>query len=124
MFTHFVLGSNDIRRSRMFYDATIAALGHEVSAAPDLQRLIYANNEGTLIIGTPANGEPASAANGATLGFAAKRDADVDAWHAAGMANGGANEGEPGNRIYSPGNSYGAYLRDPDGNKLCCFNLR
>ncbi|HKX35157.1 MAG TPA: VOC family protein, partial [Rhizorhapis sp.] len=71
--------------------------------------------------GKPANGEPASFANGGTIGFAAPDKDAVDAFHAAGIANGGTCEGEPGLRPQAPGRAYGAYLRDPDGNKICAF---
>jgi catechol 2,3-dioxygenase-like lactoylglutathione lyase family enzyme len=123
MFTHFMLGTNDAEKARQFYDATMQALGHKPSQMPaGADRHFYGGfGAGALGIGKPANGEPASFANGGTVGLAAKDKDAVDSWHAAGIANGGTDEGAPGPRPNAPGNSYGAYLRDPDGNKLCAF---
>ncbi len=121
MFTHMFLGSNDMDRSRAFYQAALAPLGRSNVMPADAPRVIFPSDEGSLIIGPPANGEPANASNGFTLGFKAADAAAVDAFHAAGLANGGSDEGAPGHRPNAPGNSYGAYLRDPDGHKLCAF---
>ena len=121
MFTHVMLGSNDLERSRRFYDATLGAIGHAASQSPPgADRHIYSRDSGTLVVGKPRNGEAATHANGGTVGFRAKDQAEVDAWHAAGLANGGSDEGAPGVRPMA-GARYGAYLRDPDGHKLCCF---
>ena len=123
MFTHVVLGSSDPERSRKFYDATMQALGHQPSQMPEgSARHFYGGfGSGALGVGTPANGEPASKANGGTIGLAAQSQEQVDTWHAAGLANGGSCEGPPGTRQNGAGKPYGAYLRDPDGNKLCAF---
>ncbi|WP_404711321.1 VOC family protein [Sphingomonas sp. MMS24-J13] len=123
MFTHAFLGSNDVEKSRKFYDATMAALGHSNFFPPESGKLGYNSGHGTFIVGAPLNGEAATFANGGTLGFAASSDEQVDAWHAAGVANGGTCDGGPGPRAAAPGNPRGAYLRDPDGNKICCFNM-
>ena len=72
----------------------------------------------------PGNGEAATVSNGATLGLAASSDEAVSKWHAAGLAAGGTCDGPPGPRERAPNNSVGAYLRDPDGNKICAFNMR
>jgi catechol 2,3-dioxygenase-like lactoylglutathione lyase family enzyme len=120
MFTHVMVGSSDVERSRAFYDPVMQALGHDAGQF-DGKRLFYGGfgKGGAFGVGAPMNGEPASFGNGTMAGFAA-RDVDaVHAWHAAGLANGGTCEGEPGPRGL-PG-SYGAYLRDPDGNKLSAF---
>ena len=123
MFTHVFLGSNDIEKSRQFYDATMPVLGYRNVAPPEAGRLIYTGPTGTFIVAPPYNGEPASAANGHTLGFQAADDATVDAWHEAGLAAGGIDEGAPGPRSAALNNERGAYLRDPDGNNVCAFNM-
>lgn len=123
MFTHAFLGSNDVEKSRGFYDAIMSTLGYKNVVPPEAGRMVYAGPQGNLIVGPPRNGDPATVANGATLGFAAPDNATVDAWHAAGVAAGGTCDGAPGPRANAPGNAHGAYLRDPDGNKICCFNM-
>ena len=116
MFTHIMIGSNDLERARAFYDATFAALGGEPGKRDARGRLIYKHGGGRLMITTPIDGEPATAANGGTIGLAASRPADVLAWHEAGTAHGGtAIESPPAER---PNGAFVAYLRDPDGNKL------
>jgi catechol 2,3-dioxygenase-like lactoylglutathione lyase family enzyme len=121
MFTHAFLGTNSVEASRKFYNAVMAALGHDHAVElPD--RTIYPTETGTaFIVAAPLNGAAHTVSNGHTLGFAAKDYAAVDAFHAAGVANGGSDEGAPGFRESSPGNQYGAYLRDPDGNKICAY---
>ena len=123
MFTHAFLGSNDVERSRTFYDAIMGVLGIRNVMPADAPSMAYNNGKGTLVVGKPYNGEPATYANGGTLGLSAGDDAEVDAWHAAGLAAGGTDDGAPGPRERAPGGARGAYLRDPDGNKLCCFNM-
>ncbi len=119
MFNHLFVGTNDIDASRTFYDATMGVLGHHAFPLP--HGTGYAGEGGTFIIAKPANGEAATCMNGITIGFAARSYDQVDAWHAAGLANGGADLGAPGFRAQSPGNMYGAYLSDPDGHKICVF---
>ena len=119
MFTHCFLGTNDTERSRKFYDPVMSTLG--LQGAPLPIGTGYFGLEGGFIVATPANGEPHTVSNGHTLGFKAANHAAVDAFHAAGVANGGSCEGPPGIRPNSPGQMYGAYLRDPDGNKICAF---
>ena len=118
MFTHIMVGANDIEKARAFYNSALGALGVAPATGP---RLFYMKDGGAFGVGNPRNGEPASFANGGTVGFAAQSPAEVDAFYAAGMANGGSCDGAPGPRPNAPGNSYGAYLRDPDGNKICSF---
>ena len=124
MFTHVFLGSNDIEKSRKFYDATMAVLGYVNVVPPEAGRLVYAGSTGTFIVAPPYNGEAATNANGHTLGFAAADDDVVVKWHEAGLAAGGTCDGKPGPRATAPNQSHGAYLRDPDGNKICAFHMR
>ncbi|MGE4430403.1 MAG: VOC family protein [Sphingobium sp.] len=119
MFTHVYFGSNDIEKSKKFYDAALGALGY--AAVPYPNGAAYPSASGAVIIAPPADGRPATFGNGHTLGFSAKSYAEVDAFHADGVAAGGTSEGAPGFRPNSPGNMYGAYLRDPDGNKICAY---
>jgi catechol 2,3-dioxygenase-like lactoylglutathione lyase family enzyme len=121
MFTHVFVGANDLEASRRFYDPVLGALGHENAAPEDEARCVYRSDTGAFIVARPADGAPARPANGATLGFKAATSAEVDAFHAAGMANGGTDEGAPGPRFLP--HSYGAYLRDPAGNKICAFSF-
>jgi len=121
MFSHVMLGSNDIQRSKKFYDATFAAFGGPAGIIDPKGRLVYMHNGGIFILTPPINGEPACGANGGTVGFAMVPE-QADAWYAAGVANGGtACEDPPGPREGSP--YYLAYLRDPDGNKLCALHV-
>ena len=124
MFTHAFLGSTDIERSRKFYDATMKELGYQNVVPPEAGMLVYSGPTGTLVVGKPYDGQPASVSNGATLGLAAADDETVTRWHEAGKAAGGTCDGPPGPRERAPNNSVGAYLRDPDGNKICAFHMR
>jgi catechol 2,3-dioxygenase-like lactoylglutathione lyase family enzyme len=116
------LGANDLAKSSAFYDATFAALGMtDVRVPMDIPAAMYSLPGGIMVVlGAPRDGQPASHGNGDTFGFSAADTATVDAWHAAGLANGGTCEGEPGVRE-AAGGRYGAYLRDPDGHKLCAY---
>ncbi len=122
MYSHMMVGSNDIGRSKTFYDATFTAIGGKEGITDDKGRLVYMHNGGVFIVTPPINGEPATAGNGCTIGFAMSPE-QADAWHAAGAANGGtAIEDAPGVRTGGMGSLYLAYLRDPDGNKLCALH--
>lgn len=119
MFSHVMVGTNDLHRSRRFYDALMVALG-VAPAKMDGHRFYYLTPTGIFSVSKPIDGRPATAANGGTIGFAAPSPAVVDAWHAAGVAAGGAScEDPPGPRESAVGEIYVAYLRDPDGNKVC-----
>ncbi|MXP40478.1 VOC family protein [Altererythrobacter soli] len=120
MFTHIVIGCNEPEKSIAFYDATFAALG--IPGNRMGERAYYGSyGSGFFSVGRPADGGPATHANGGTIGLAAPEPAAVDAWHQAGLANGGSDEGAPGRRDMPDAKLYGAYLRDPVGNKLCAF---
>lgn len=122
MFSHIMVGSDDIERSKKFYDAVFAAMGGKPGRQDDKGRLMYFNKGGIFMVSRPIDGEPASHANGGTIGFTVGSAAEADAWHAAGAANGGAEiEEPPGIRKGAAGEMYLAYLRDPDGNKLCAM---
>lgn len=124
MFSHVMLGANDLQASKDFYDAIIATLGHEPKVVEDNEnRRFYFTRTGTFAITKPIDGEPATHGNGSTIGFAADSPEMVDAWHAAGIANGGTTcEEPPGLRETTLSNLYLAYLRDPSGNKICAMH--
>ena len=122
MYSHMTVGTNDIDRSKQFYDATFQAMGGKPGIQDDKGRLIYAHNGSMFLVTPPIDGEPATHANGGTIGFAMTPE-QADAWHRAGTDNGGtAIEDPPGIRSNAFGALYLAYLRDPDGNKLCALH--
>lgn len=123
MYSHMTVGSNDIARSKTFYDAVFGAIGGKPGRTDDKGRLIYMHNGGLFLVTPPIDGQPATHANGGTIGFAMEGPDQADAWHAAGVAHGGtAIEDPPGIRSNAYGSLYLAYLRDPDGNKLCAMH--
>ena len=122
MFSHVMVGSNDIDRSKSFYDATFQAMGGKPGRKDDKGRVIYMHEGGLFLVTPPIDGEPATPANGGTIGFAMTPE-QADAWHRAGVEAGGTPiEDAPGIRAQSFGSVYLAYLRDPDGNKLCALH--
>ena len=116
------LGCNDMDKARAFYDATFGALGLPPSSMPpEYPIIMYKLPDGpNFAVGPARDGNAATHANGGTILFQADSEEQVAAWHAAGMANGGTCEGQPEAKPQAPG-SCGAYLRDPDGNKLAAF---
>jgi catechol 2,3-dioxygenase-like lactoylglutathione lyase family enzyme len=123
MFSHIMVGANDMDASKKFYDATLGALGYAPGVMDDKGRCFYFTDSGIFAITKPINGEPAGPGNGSTIGFAVKDPAAADAWHQAGVDNGGtACEDPPGVREGGIGKLYLAYLRDPAGNKLCALH--
>jgi catechol 2,3-dioxygenase-like lactoylglutathione lyase family enzyme len=123
MFSHVMVGSNDIARSKKFYDALFCAMGGEPGVQDPRGRLIYVHNGGRFLVTKPIDGEAATHANGGTIGFTMSGPDQAEAWHKAGVANGGtAIEDPPGVRNSASGEQYLAYLRDPDGNKLCALH--
>ena len=118
MFSHVTLGATDLDRSRRFYGPVMTALG--ITQPFELPNsLVFGELTGPkLFILLPFDGKPATAGNGTHVAFITKDRATVDAFHAAALANGGSDEGAPGLRPHYHCNYYGAYVRDPDGNKL------
>jgi catechol 2,3-dioxygenase-like lactoylglutathione lyase family enzyme len=122
MFSHVMVGVKDLEVSRKFYDALLGTLGIGPGVANG-KRYFYRSPTGTFGITTPINGEPATHGNGSTLGFAMQSTEQADAFHAAGVANGGTDcEDPPGWREGASGKMYLAYVRDPDGNKICALH--
>ena len=121
MFSHIMIGTNDLDRAKSFYDALLGTLDVP-PARVDGHRIFYFTPTGVFSVSKPIDGQPATAANGGTIGFAAKSPQQADAWHAAGLAAGGtACEDPPGVRE-GAAKLYLAYLRDPDGNKICALH--
>ena len=119
MFSHVMIGTNDLPRAQTFYDAVLGTLGVPAGRV-DRHRVFWRTSTGMFSVSLPINGEPATAGNGSTLGFACTSAEQVQAWHAAGLAHGGSTcEDPPGVREGAAGRLYLAYLRDPDGNKIC-----
>jgi catechol 2,3-dioxygenase-like lactoylglutathione lyase family enzyme len=122
MFSHVMIGTNDLERAKTFYDAVLGTLG----VAPgfvDRHRIFWRTPAGVFSVSIPIDGQPATVGNGSTLGFACQTPEQVQAWHAAGVAHGGTTcEDPPGVREGAAGKLYLAYLRDPDGNKICALH--
>ncbi len=122
MFSHVMLGVNDLEASKKFYDALLGTLGISPGVA-NKQRYFYRSPTGTFAISVPIDGRPATHGNGSTIGFTVQSAEQADVFHAAGIANGGITcEDPPGFREGPTGKLYLAYLRDPDGNKLCALH--
>ncbi len=127
MFSHIMVGSNDIERSKRFYDAVLGVLGAgeplQNKAKTGHARLFYRHDGQTFCVSEPINGEPASCANGGTIGFKCDSPDQVRQFHDMAIAHGGSSiEDAPGLREGSLGAMYLAYVRDPDGNKLCALH--
>ncbi|MFT6032824.1 MAG: catechol 2,3-dioxygenase-like lactoylglutathione lyase family enzyme [Arenicella sp.] len=122
MYSHIMFGANNIGESQKFYDAILTTLGYRPGRVDELGRVFWMDKKGIFSITKPINGEPASNANGSTISFSAESPEQVQAWHAAGIANGGNTcEDPPGVREGPTGSLYLAYLRDPSGNKVCAL---
>lgn len=127
MYSHMMVGTNNIEKARAFYDATFKAIGGNEAMTDPKGRLIYLHNGGVFLVTPPIDGAPATCGNGMTIGFAMDSTEQADAWHAAGVAAGGVSiEDPPG---WREPNGFGqtlylAYLRDPDGNKLCAMHRK
>ena len=122
MIGYATIGSNDLERATQFYDQVMGALGGRRTFAMGDRMQFYGSKEvpGMVAVCKPYDEQPASAGNGSMFGLAAPSKEAVDAAHAAAIAAGGRCEGEPGQRT---DNFYGAYFRDPDGNKICVFKM-
>ena len=126
MFNHIMVGSNDIERSKRFYDAVLGTLGAggplSTKAATGHTRLFYRHDGGTFCVSEPINDEAATFANGGTIGFKCNSPEQVREFHDTAVAHGGTSiEDAPGLRNGTLGPMYLAYVRDPDGHKLCAI---
>ena len=122
MFSHIMIGTNDLTKAKSFYDAVLGTLGVP-PAMVDGHRIFYMTPTGIFSVSQPIDGKPATHANGGTIGVAASSPDQAKAWHDAGIAQGGTTcEDPPGVREGGMGKMYLAYLRDPDGNKLCALH--
>ena len=119
MYSHITLGTNDMARAEKFYDAIMEVLGHPVLFKVPPEALCYGTPTGEkLFVVRPYDKRPAQAGNGVHAAFKTDSRAKVDAFHRAALAHGGSDEGAPGLRPHYHPNYYGAYVRDPDGNKI------
>ena len=121
MFSHVMIGTNDLEAAKSFYDKLLGTLDVPPGAV-DRHRVFWRTKTGTFSVSKPINGEPATPANGGTIGFTAASTEQVDAWHATGVANGATPCEEPPGVREGAAKLYIAYLRDPDGNKLCVLH--
>ena len=127
MFNHIMVGSNDIERSKRFYDAVLGTLGagepvRNVAGSGHV-RLFYRHDGSTFCVSEPINDEAATFANGGTIGFKCSSPEQAKQFHDTAVAHGGTSiEAAPGLRQGSMGATYLAYVRDPDGNKLCTIH--
>ena len=123
MFSHIMVGANDVQESKVFYDAILGTLGCKPGVMDEKGRCFYFTKTGIFAITKPIDNQPACHGNGSTIGFAAENPEIADAWHAAGVENGGTScEEPPGVREGAAGKIYLAYLRDPSGNKICALH--
>ena len=125
MFSHLMIGSNDLAAARKFYDAVLATVGvPEGDFNEEIQRIYYRTSDGTFVVTKPVDGNPATVANGGTLGFKCKTPEQANAFHDAAVANGGVSiEDPPGWRNLGERKLYLAYVRDPSGHKLCATHF-
>ncbi len=122
MFTHVMVGANDLAASKKFYDAVLGVIGLSAGQADPKGRLFYRTKTGVFGITRPIDGQPATHANGGTIGFACASPEQAKAFHDTGVTNGGKSiEDPPGWREGASGKLYVAYLRDPAGNKICAL---
>jgi catechol 2,3-dioxygenase-like lactoylglutathione lyase family enzyme len=120
MIGYTTIGSNDLERAKTFYDKVLAPLGGKRIFANERLQFYGGANSGMFAVGQPYDGQPATVGNGSMFGLPAPSREVVDQVHATALEAGGTCEGTPGMRTDT---FYGAYFRDPDGNKLCVFNM-
>ena len=119
MFSHVMVGANNVEASKKFYDALLGSLGYGEGVYDDKGRVFWFTDTGIFAITAPIDGQPATCGNGTTIGFACNSPEQVDAWHKAGVEAGGVPIEDPPGTREGPMNLYLAYLRDPSDNKLC-----
>lgn len=123
MFSHVMIGTNDLAEAVAFYDAILGVVGVPPGKTDDKGRAFWRTPSGIFSVTKPIDGGAATPANGGTIGFACDSPAKVDAWHAAGLRHGGKTcEDPPGWRDGAFGKLYLAYMRDPSGNKICALH--
>lgn len=124
MLNHVMIGSNDIERSKSFYNAVLGVLGAGEPMAhvndTGQTRLFYSHNGSTFSVSEPINEQPADCANGSTIGFVCDSPEQIQEFHDVAIANGGSSvEDPPGLREGTMGPMYLCYFLDPDGHKIC-----
>jgi len=124
MFSHIMVGSNDIQKSKAFYNAILTVIGAEAPTErindKGKARVIYAHKGSIFSIAEPINGEPVSSSNGSTIGFVCDSPEKIQEFHDVAIAHGGTSvEDPPGLRENNYGSTYLCYFRDPDGHKIC-----
>lgn len=127
MFSHVMIGTNDIERSKRFYDAVLGVLGagepHRNQNGTGQVRLFYRHEGSSFCVSEPIDAESATPANGGTIGFRCSSPEQVRTFHDVAVAHGGTSiEGPPGMREGQMGVMHLSYVRDPDGNKLCALH--
>jgi catechol 2,3-dioxygenase-like lactoylglutathione lyase family enzyme len=124
MFSHVMLGTNNLEESKKFYDSIMEILGYSKGVIDHKGRCMYRSESGVFLLTKPINGEPASHGNGMTIGFSAPTPELIDTWHETGVKNGGTTcEEPPGIRVSGDRQLYLGYLRDPAGNKICAAHF-
>lgn len=118
MFSHVTIGSVDPNKAAAFYDEVLGTLG--IATLFNFDGVVaYGDAAGSkTFIVKPFDGGAPAPGNGGHVAYLAKTRAEVDAFYASAMKQGGSDEGEPGLRPHYHANYYGAYVRDPEGNKL------
>lgn len=123
MFSHIMVGADNVEEAKVFYDAILGALGYKPGTIDEKGRCFYFTKTGIFAITKPINGEPSCHGNGSTIGFSASSPEEAEAFHKAGIEHGGSTcEEPPGERVSPLGKLYLAYLRDPSGNKVCALH--